>query len=106
MNAPGTALQGKHTGTASELYMAVELGEKNWKLSLSDGARGPSRYTAMAGDKAAVLKCIAKVRARCGLAQEASVHSCVRPDAMASGCTAGSSSKASITSWWIPRALR
>jgi transposase len=76
MNAPGTALQGKHTGAASELYMAFELGEKNWKLSLSDGARGPSHYTVMAGDTSALLECIAKAKARCGLAQEAMVHSC------------------------------
>ncbi len=44
MNAAGTALQGKHTGEASGLYMAFELGQKNWKLSLSDGARSPSHY--------------------------------------------------------------
>ena len=49
MNAPGAA-QGKHTGEARELYMAFELGEKNWKLSLSDGAHSPSRYTVAAGD--------------------------------------------------------
>ena len=75
MNAPGAA-QGKHTGEACELYMAFELGEKNWKLALSDGARSPSRYTVTAGDTAAVLECIAKAKARCELAQEASVHSC------------------------------
>jgi hypothetical protein len=33
------ALQGKHTVEASELYMAFELSEKNWKLSLGDGVR-------------------------------------------------------------------
>jgi transposase len=76
MNATGTALQGKHTVEASELYMAFELGEKNWKLSLGDGVRGPSRYTVAAGDTAAVLECIAKARARCGLASEARVASC------------------------------
>jgi transposase len=76
MNAPGTALQGKHTREASELYMAFELGEKNWKLSLSDGARSPSRYAVAAGDTAVVLECIAKAKARCGLPPEASVHSC------------------------------
>ena len=75
MNAPGAA-QGKHTGEACELYMAFELGEKNWKLALSDGARSPSRYTVTAGDTAALLECIAKAKARCELAQEASVHSC------------------------------
>ena len=73
MNASGTALQGKHTVEASELYMAFELGEKNWKLSLGDGARSPSRYTVAAGDTAALLECIAKAKARCGLAPEASV---------------------------------
>ena len=76
MKASGTALQGKHTVEARELYMAFELGEKNWKLSLGDGARSPSRYTVPAGDTAALLECIAKAKARCGLSPEASVASC------------------------------
>jgi transposase len=59
MNASGTALQGKHTATANELYMAFELGEKNWKLSLSDGARSPSHYSVTAGGTVALLECIA-----------------------------------------------
>jgi len=75
MNAPGAA-PGKHTGESSELYMAFELGEKNWKLSLSDGTRSPSRYTVAAGDTAALLECIAKAKARCGHAPEARVGSC------------------------------
>ena len=75
MNAPGTA-RGKDTRTVRELYMAFELGEKNWKLSLSDGAHSPSRYTVSAGDTAAVLECISKAKARCGLPPEAGVHSC------------------------------
>src|ERR1700687_6317326 len=76
MNATGTALEGKHTVEASELYMAFELSEKNWKLSLGDGARGPSRYTVSAGDTAALLECIAKPKARCALTPEAAVASC------------------------------
>ena len=76
MNASGTALQGKHTVEACELYMAFELGEKSWKLALGDGARSPSRYTMAAGDTAALLECMAKAKARCGLGPEASVHSC------------------------------
>ena len=76
MNASGTALQGKHTVEASELYMAFELSEKDWKLSLGDGVRSPSRYTVAAGDTAALLECIAKAKARCALAPEARVHSC------------------------------
>jgi transposase len=63
-------------GEAGELYMALELGEKNWKLSLSDGARSPGHYTVAAGDTAALLECIAKAKARCGLGREARVHSC------------------------------
>ena len=76
MNASGTALQEKHTAEASALYMAFELGEKNWKLALGDGARSPSRYTVAAGDTAALHECIAKAKARCALAPEASVRSC------------------------------
>jgi transposase len=76
MNTSRTALQGKHTGEAGELYMALELGEKNWKLSLSDRSRSPSHYTVAAGDTAALLECIAKAKARCGLALGARVHSC------------------------------
>jgi len=76
MNATETALQRKHTGEAGEVYMAFELGEKNWKLSLSDGARSPSHYTVSAGDTVALLECIAKAKTRCGLAQEARVRSC------------------------------
>ena len=76
MNASGTALRGEHTVEASELYMAFELSEKNWKLSLGDGVRSPSRYTVAAGDTAMLLECMAKAKVRCGLAPEASVHSC------------------------------
>jgi transposase len=76
MNASGTALQGKHTVEARELYMALELSEKNWKLSLGDGVRSPGRYTVAAGDTAMLLECIAKAKARCALAPEARVRSC------------------------------
>jgi len=56
--------------------MAFELGAKDWKLSLSDGARAPSRYTVSAGDTAAVLESVAKTKVRCGLAADAPVRSC------------------------------
>src|SRR5262245_14340338 len=74
MNAPGAA-HGKDTGTAGQLYLAFELGQKSWKLSLSDGAHSPSRYTVAAADTAAVLECIAKTKARCRVAAAAGVHS-------------------------------
>uniref|UniRef100_UPI003F49516A IS110 family transposase n=1 Tax=Cupriavidus necator TaxID=106590 RepID=UPI003F49516A len=56
--------------------LAFELGEKSWKLSLSDGVRGPSRYTVAAGDKEAVLSVTAKAKGRCRLATEAPIRSC------------------------------
>jgi len=76
MNAPETALPGKHTGAPGQLYMAFELSDKKWLLVVSDEARGPSRYTVDAGDKRAVLDAIAKAKARCGLVGEVVVRSC------------------------------
>jgi transposase len=76
MNASGTALQEKHTAEASALYMAFELSEKDWKLALGDGVRSPSRYTVAAGNTVALLECIAKAKARCGLAPQARARSC------------------------------
>ena len=63
MTTTQTVLQGKDTATQGELYMSFELGDKSWKLTMSDGRRGPSRYTVDAGDTAAVLDCIPKARA-------------------------------------------
>jgi len=74
MNAPGAA-RVKHTGEASALYMAFELGEENWKLAMSDGVRAASHYALRAGDTAVLLECIDKAKARCGLAAEARLHS-------------------------------
>ncbi|RQS67713.1 IS110 family transposase [Burkholderia sp. Bp8963] len=76
MDAPDMALQGQDTTVAGQLYMALELGEKNWKLSLGSGAQAPSRCTVAAGDTGAVLIAIAKARLRCRLRADASVFSC------------------------------
>jgi transposase len=104
MNEPGAA-QGKHTGETSALYMAFELGEENRKLAMSDGVRAPSHYTVRAGDTAGVLECLAKAKARCGLAAEARVHSCYeagRDGFWLHRWLIGGST----TSWWILRASR
>ena len=37
--------QGKDAASQVDLYVSFELADKKWKLSLSDGRRGPSRYT-------------------------------------------------------------
>ncbi|GAB7540499.1 IS110 family RNA-guided transposase [Cupriavidus sp. 8B] len=76
MNTPDTAPQGQNTTITGWLYMAFELGDKSWKLSLGDGVRGPSRHTLLAGDLNAVLQVITKAKARCGLAPLAPVRSC------------------------------
>ena len=62
-----TTPQGKDTASQIDLYVSFELADKKWKLSLSDGRRGPSRYTVDAGDTVAVLECLTKARTRCGL---------------------------------------
>ena len=76
MDAPDMALQGQDTTVVGRLYVAFELGEKSWKLSLGDGVRAPSRCTVAAGDTAAVVVAIAKARVRCRLAADAPVRSC------------------------------
>ncbi|MPW24104.1 IS110 family transposase [Paraburkholderia sp. CNPSo 3157] len=76
MDAPDTALRGQNTTAGGRLYMAFELGDKSWKLSLGDGQRAPSRCTVAAGDTTAVLIAIANARARCHLGADAPVYSC------------------------------
>jgi transposase len=60
----------------ADLYLSFELGDKRWALTMSDGRRGPSRYSVYAGDRAAVLECIGKAKARCRLEPHTKVHSC------------------------------
>ena len=76
MKAPETALQGKHTAVAGQLYIAFELSDKKWQLVMSDGARTPSRYAVVAGDQRAALAAIAQAKARSGLVGAVVVHSC------------------------------
>ena len=76
MDARNRALQGQHTTAGGRLYVAFELSEKSWKLSLGDGQRAPSRCTVAAGDTMAVLTAIAKARARCHVSADAPVYSC------------------------------
>jgi transposase len=66
----------ERTAIQGELYMSFELADKTWKLTISDGRRGPSRYTVDAGDTVAVMECLTKVRARCRLSARCKVHSC------------------------------
>jgi len=76
MNAAETALQGKHTGAAGSLYMALELSDKKWQVVLGDGVHSASRYTVAAGETQALLDCIARARKRCGMGEKVRVRSC------------------------------
>ena len=76
MNAPETALQGKHTVATAVLYIAFELSDRKWKLAVSDGTRAPSQHTVDAGDLPAVLACVARAKARCGVLGPVVMRSC------------------------------
>ncbi|MFC5520035.1 hypothetical protein [Polaromonas jejuensis] len=45
MSITQTASHGQDTAIQADLYMSFELRDKKWQLTLSDGRRGPSRYT-------------------------------------------------------------
>jgi transposase len=90
MTTTQTVLQGKDTANQGALYMSFELGDKSWKVTMGDGRRGSGQYNFNAGDTTAVLDCISKARARCGLSAKAKVHS---------DCEAGRDG------WWLNRWL-
>ena len=85
-----TVVQVQDAAIHVELYMSFELSDKKWQLTLSDGRRGPSRYSVEAGDTAAVAQCIAKAKERCKLELQAKVHSC---------------DEAGRDGWWLHRWL-
>ena len=91
MTSPETVLRDNDTTSGTNLYLSFELGDKRWTLTLSDGRRGPSRYTVGAGAQADVLACIGKARGRCQLPASAPVHSCY---------------EAGRDGWWLHRWLR
>jgi len=76
MNAPDMARGGQDSKVVGSLYVAFELGDRSWKLALGDGVRAPTQCTVSAGDTEAVLKAIAKAKARCHLCNDAPVRSC------------------------------
>ena len=83
-------LQGKDTTAQGELYSSFELGDRQWKITASDGKRNASRYSVDAGDTAAVADCLRRAKARFGLGEQAKVHSCY---------------EAGRDGWWLHRWL-
>jgi len=90
MTTTQTVPHGQDTASQGELYISFELGDRSWKLTFGDGRRGPGRYNLAAGDTSAVLGCVSKARARCGLSAQAKVHSCY---------------EAGRDGWWLHRWL-
>lgn len=84
-----TVLPSKDTAQTGALYISFELGDKKWKVTASDGCRGPSRYNVDAGDTAAVADCIRKAAQRCQL-ESHKAHSCY---------------EAGRDGWWLHRWL-
>src|SRR5687768_5416076 len=91
MSAPKTALQIEHTTAGGDLYMALEMADKAWKISCSDGRHKASQYTVAAGDETALLSRIQRARERFRLGPTARVHSCY---------------EAGRDGWWLHRRLR
>jgi transposase len=91
MSTTQIAPQGKDTAIAGDLYVSLELGDKSWKVTASDGHRSsPSRYNVDAGDTVAVVHCIGKARERCRLEPQAKMHCCY---------------EAGRDGWWLHRWL-
>src|SRR5690242_13813126 len=62
---------------AQALYVAFELSWNEWKLAFGTGpADNPRLKTIRARDTQALLQEIAKAKMRCGLPDDACVHSC------------------------------
>jgi len=83
-------LQGKDTTAQGGLYISFELGDKQWKITASDGKRNASRYSVDAGDTTAMVECLRKATARFGLPENTKVHSCY---------------EAGRDGWWLHRWL-
>jgi len=83
-------LRAKDTTAPGELYSSFELGDKQWKITASDGKRSVSRYGVDAGDTAAVAECLRKAKVRFELPEKAPMHSCY---------------EAGRDGWWLHRWL-
>jgi len=72
-----TAHKEEYTRKQADLYLAFELGSKEWKLGFTVGfGQRPRQRTVSAGDLAGVRREIERARSRFGLPMEARVLSC------------------------------
>jgi transposase len=72
-----TAHKEEYTRNRGDLYLAFELGSKEWKLGFSVGfGQRPRERTILAGDLAGIRREIERAKRRFGLSGEARVLSC------------------------------
>ena len=72
-----TAHRQQYTRKQADLYLAFELGNKEWKLGFTVGfGQKPRERTVLAGDLCAVKREIELAKRRFGLSPEARVLSC------------------------------
>jgi transposase len=90
MSATHTVLPSQDRAIQADLYMSLELGDKKWQLTLSDGRHSASRYSVEAGDTAALALSLDKARERFKVGAQAKVHSCY---------------EAGRDGWWLHRWL-
>lgn len=91
MTKPQAVLRRKDTTSRSALYIAFDLGDKNWQISLGDDRFQVSRYTVAAGDTAAVAARILKAAERLRISGRSEVYGVY---------------EAGRDGWWFHRWLR
>ena len=69
-------LQSNDNAAEGVLYMAMELGDKHWKLVFSDGGAKRRHETVEAGRRTELVEAIGKAKAKFHLPPEARVVSC------------------------------
>ena len=72
------ARRNEDNASAPVLHMALELSNKNWRLALSDGARG-RQVSVPAADLMKLSQAVAKEKERFGMSASARVVSCNAP---------------------------
>ena len=72
-----TAHKRQYTRKQADLYLAFELGNKDWKLGFTVGfGQKPRERTVLAGDLGGIRREIERAKRRFGLSKEARVLSC------------------------------
>jgi hypothetical protein len=98
MDTPDTALNGQNMTAGGRLYMAFELGETDWKLSLGDCQRALSAVQS----PPAMPRRPSPIPRRVAISVPTHPSTSVmKQAATVSDCTAGWLNGTSSISWWI-----